>query len=113
MHDAAPTEGRLLAMIDDRQVESVCVFHRSSHHPWSGHWTPVVRHSDDSGVLHFTHFGEFFSGTRLSNRSDRKYIRELGRLTFINHKPGNSRVVVHRIGVWHRADASPTSGNGR
>src|SRR5687768_11347620 len=98
-------------MIDEGQIEPACVFHRSPHHSRIRYGPPVIRNSHDSRILHLTHFGELFATAAFCNSADWKDVCEFRSLTLFNDEPRDGRIVVHRIRIWHRTDAGPTTGN--
>jgi hypothetical protein len=64
-------------MIDNRQIETACVFHRSTHHRRRRHRTAVIRDSNDAGILHLAHLRQLFAAASFCNSADGKDVCEL------------------------------------
>src|SRR5438876_361512 len=101
VHHATRGEGRLLAMVRDRNPEAPGVLERGAHHVARDDGLPVVRYRDGAGADQLAELGELLAVLAHRNRPDRVDPREPGadRLTYDEADRG--LVVRHGIGVRH------------
>jgi len=72
-HDGASEERRVLAMVDDGQVERLAIFERLPEQLGCGDGMTVVADSDDSRFLHRLNFGEALAFAGRRNRANRPH----------------------------------------
>src|SRR5881398_294333 len=110
VHHATRGEGRLLAMVRDRNPEAPGVLERGAHHVARDDGLPVVRYRDGAGADQLAELGELLAVLAHRNRPDRVDPREPGadRLTYDEADRG--LVVRHGIGVRHRTHGGEPTG---
>src|SRR6266850_2094860 len=111
MHYPSGAQGWFLTMVNDCKIESTRIFHGPAHHSRICNRTAVVRHRDDTRILHLTHLGKFLAAASFCYRPNWKDISELRRQPLLDNEASNRRIVVDGIRVGHRANSSPTAGH--
>ena len=113
MHVAALAQVQILAMLDHRDVEGLCVFHRAAHHAGVHDGLAIVRDRNDASLLHRTDACQFLTEAALGDRADRIHVDAVQPAGLLEDVVSDHRRVVHRVGVRHAADGSESAGGGR
>src|SRR5690242_6642491 len=96
-------------MVDNCKVESAGILQCATHHPCAWNGTTIIGDRNNAGILHLTHFSEFFAGTALCDCPNRKYICETGNLSLLDNETCNCRIVINWIRVGHCTNTTPAS----
>ena len=113
IHTAPLGKMQIFAMIDHRHVEGQSVLHRSPHDQAVHHRLPVIGNGDTAGTSQVADLRQLLPFRAFRDRSDRKHIRQPGRLRTIEHEFRNRLVIIHGIRIGHTTDRGEAAGHRR
>ena len=112
VHDAAG-ELRVLAMVDDRQVEGGGVLEGVAHDAGVRDGVAVVAEADAACVRQLAHLRELLTGAALRHCADRQHAHEAGLPRSLHDVVDGAAIVHRRLGVGHGADGSEAAARRR
>jgi hypothetical protein len=113
VHTPALRQVQIFAVVHDRHVEGARVFHGASHDEAVHHRLSVVGDGDTTGATQIADFRQFFAFRLFCDGADRIEVGVTRCLRAFEHEFGDGLIVVHGIGVGHRADGRESTRDGR
>ena len=106
-------ERRLLAVVDDREVEGLRVLEGPAHDAGARHRLAVVGERDAAGLLQVAELGELLALLAAGDGADRVDPHRALRAGPLDDRARDPRGVVHGVGVGHGADRGEAAGRRR